>query len=730
MRLELEHKIQIDPRTALSPNLTHRFGKDDLARIGEVVWSGYDRDCSSRSSWVRRNRAAMELALQVKPGKSFPWPNASNVAFPLLTIAALQFHSRAYPALFSGAEIVKYRIPGMDSSGALETQANLVGRYMSHQAMDLDESFEEQHDRLLIHVPIVGCAFVKTRYSTADRHNVSELVPAEDLVIDYFAKSVESAWRKTQHVILYRNDVYERCTAGVFRNILEESWYVSSADPQLPLTQAERDRVTGFSRPASGDAEALLFLEQHTWLDLDGDGYAEPYIVTIENSSKAVVRIVARWEHGDDVERLASGRILRIRASEYYTKYELIPSPDGGIYGLGFGALLGPLNESVDTIVNQLIDAGTMATAAGGFLSRGVKVRGGAMTFQPFGWNHVDSTGDDLRKGIFPLPVREPSAVLFNLLSLLINYTQRISGSTDVMAGENPGQNTAVRNMQAMLEQGMKIYNATFKRLWRAMRAEFQKLFILNARHMPLSVPFGDTTVGRELFLGDPSALVPMADPNMVSDAAKLQQAITLKQAAMATPGYDPQAVEKYFLRSLKVDSVEAIYPGPQKFPPPPDPKMALEQIKTQREQLKLQVQQQQFVLSLMEEQRLNNAKIMQLQAQAAKLVAEAGGAKAGHQLAALEMALTALKDHNKAVTDRLSVVMKGMSDGDGATEGDGGGMEEPSGDAGVPEVPPVETPFPDGGMGAGELGPGLGVQGLGDDGGSDEGMSGPGPAA
>jgi hypothetical protein len=163
---------------------------------------------------------------------------------------------------------------------------------------------------------------------------------------------------------------------------------------------------------------------------------------------------------------------------------------------------------------------------------------------------------------------------------------------------------------------------------------------------------------------------------------------------------------------------------------------MALEQIKTQREQLKLQVQQQQFVLSLMEEQRLNNAKIMQLQAQAAKLVAEAGGAKAGHQLAALEMALTALKDHNKAVTDRLAVVMKGMSDGSGETKqgtnsrGDSGGMEEPPGDASVPEVPPVETPFPDGGMGAGELGPGLGVQGLGDDGGSDEGMPGPGPAA
>ena len=705
MKLTLDKTIQIDARTASSPNLCNRFEKEDLERIGQHVKEGYERDLQSRSRWISRNRAAMDLALQIKPGKSFPWANASNVAFPLLTIAALQFHSRAYPALFSGSEIVKYRVPAVDGDGKLLEIASLVGRFMSYQAMEQDDAFEEQHDRLLIHVPIVGCGFIKSRREQSRRRNVSEFVPAEDLVIDYFAKSVNQAQRKTQHVMLYRNDVYERCASGIFRDILEEPWYTAAAAPTLPATQAEKDRIAGTSQPVTSDSDALLFLEQHTWLDLDGDGYAEPYIVTIENSSRAVVRIVARWELPEDVERVGN-RILRIRATEYYTKYDLIPSPDGGIYGVGFGALIGPLNESVDTIVNQLIDAGTMSVAAGGFLSKGVKIRGGETTFKPFGWQHVEATGDDLRKGIFPFPVREPSAVLFNLLTLLINYTQRISGSTDVMVGENPGQNTPAHNMQAMLEQGMKIYSAIFKRLWRAMKEEFQKLFVLNARHLEDEVQFGTAKVMRAMFLQDPANLVPAADPNMVSDAAKLQQAVTIKQSAMSTPGYDRDAVEKHLLRTMKVDGIEVLFPGTEKRPPGPSEKLQLEQLKNEREQLKISAARQEVIWTLMEQSRLNDAKILQLEAAAAQALASAEVAQSQQQQEALNIALSAVRDHNKAITDRISAMMKGTSNGTepSSAEGTPGRVAEPPDVPEVPVVSPLAPTGPDESMGLGSV--------------------------
>ena len=699
--LQLDNHITLSDGLCREPNIADRFSEEDLRRIGQHCWEGYDRDEKSREDWLRRTQAAMDLALQISKAKSFPWPDCSNIAFPLITIAVLQFHARAYPTMFAGPEIVKYRVPGVDMSGELSANADLIARYMSHQCLDLDEAFEEQHDRLLINVPIVGCAFVKTEQSPAKSVSTSTLVLARDLAIDYFAKSVDAAARKTHIIPLYRNEVYERCIAGTFLDVLDESWYSTPYQPpQLP-GNAERDQAAGRTPPTVDESTPIFFGEQHCWLDLDGDGYAEPYIVTFDLVNKRVVRIVTRWEAPSDIERVR-GRILRIRATEYFTKYGLIPAPDGSIYDVGFGVLLGPLNESVNTIVNQLVDAGTMSVAAGGFLSRGVKIRGGAITFQPFGWQRVDSTGDDLRKGIFPLPVREPSQVLFSLLTLLINYVQRISGSSDALVGENPGQNTPKANMDTMVEQGMKIYSAVFKRMWRSLKDEFRKRYLLNGRHLPAKVPFGQGYVGRELFLEDPSHIVPAADPNLVSESSRLQQALTLKQAAMTTPGYNVPAVEKNFLRALRVDGIDNLYPGPDKVPPLPNPKAAVEQMKTQREQMKLAAAKEQFMIDMMETQRLNNAKILQLEAQAAKLLKEAEGVDIGHQIAALETAIGAYKAHNDSINKRMEMMMKGSENGDPA--GGAPGMAPAPGNQGLQGPPQAAPGGSEGGMGPGGL--------------------------
>ena len=194
--------------------------------------------------------------------------------------------------------------------------------------------------------------------------------------------------------------------------------------------------------------------------------------------------------------------------------------------------LLGPLNESVNSILNQLIDAGTLANTAGGFLGRGVKIRGGQYSFVPYGWNPVDSTGDDLRKNIFPMPTREPSGVLFNLLSLLIDYSNRVAGATDMMMGQNPGQNTPATTSQAMIEQGQKIYNSIYKRVWRSMKQEFQKLYNLNKLYLPEEKYFkGEQFIQREDFNYPMQDVIPGANPNLTSDNMRLTQANLLKQA-------------------------------------------------------------------------------------------------------------------------------------------------------------------------------------------------------
>lgn len=671
--LVLNKYLTLDAETIGAANLCSRFDERDLQAIGTWVFDGYSADKQSRFKWERRTESAMDLAMQLQKEKSFPWPNCSNIAFPLVTIGAMQFHAKAYPAIINGTDVVKMRVVGLDAEGVEHMRAERVGQHMSYQVLEEDQPWEEQHDRLLLILAIIGSVFVKTYFSPKLGHNVSELVLSKDLVLNYWAKSVESCERKTHKIPLSRNDIRERVLSGVYRDVLEEKWYAEPVLPQQTVQEQKQNLRTG-QQPAARPDETTPFygLEMHCNLDLDGDGYAEPWIILIEEQSKEVLRIVSRVARIEDVEVVQSGeykgQIISARAEEYFTKYSFIPSPDGGIYDVGFGILLGPLNESVNSIINQLVDAGTMANTAGGFLGRGAKIRGGVYTFTPFGWNRVDSTGDDLRKSVFPLPVRDPSTVLFQLLSLLVNYTNRISGATDAVVGENPGQNTPAETQRTMIEMGMKIYNAIFKRVWRSMKEEFRKLYILNGLNLPIQTTFGDKEgrIGQEDYLGSPDKVVPVADPNVTSEGAALQQALTLKQLAQTTPGYNWEVVERRVLRAMKIDDLDNVYPGPksEKATPVPNPKAAIEQIKLQGKQMQFENEKAMFAAELMETHRLNQAKIVELQAKAALEMESAGGIKEGHRIAMFEAAIGALKQHNDSILKQIELFMKGQEDG------------------------------------------------------------------
>ncbi len=697
----IDTRIVVNKETAQDPNLATRFSEEELARIGAVVWKGYDQDEYSRSVWKRRNQAGMDLALQVVKEKNFPWAGCSNIAFPLVTIATIQWHSLAYPQLVRDPRIVRYRTTAQDPTGKEWQRARRVEAHMSYQIFEEDRAWEEQMDRLLINLPIVGTAFKKVYYSGDVGGPTSELVLAQDLVVDYYAKSLDRAARKTQIIPLYRNDIYEKVGDGIFLDVLEDAWFKAPAVPKVDDQSAKRRRRTGQTPPENDLDTPFTTLEQHCLFDFDGDGYREPYIITIEANSKRVLRIVANWEGEEQVQRNARGEIRKITPTQYFQKYTFIPSPDGGIYDLGWGVLLGPLNESANTLLNQLVDAGTMATTSGGFLGRGIKVRGGQYSFAPLEWKRVDSTGDDIRKNVFPLPVREPSSVLFQLLSLLINYTQRISGSTDTIVGENPGQNTPASTTQSMIQQGMKIYNAIYKRVWRSMRGEFRLRYLVNANYLDNSsnaYGMGGQNISREDYLGNPDLIAPEADPNVSSPQQAQAKAMFLKQESMTTPGYDRTAVEKNLLRAFEIDGADVLYPGPDKVQPLPNPRVELEQIKLKGKQMEIQFQQQKFVLELQEEHQKNQAQILLWEAQAQKLLAEAGGVKAGHEIAAFEAAIGAAKTHNDAVMRQIETVMKMMERQD-ARGRDMEGMAGSSGNAGPQGIPAEGKAQPPGAM-------------------------------
>lgn len=686
--LELESYIKIDKDVINSPNLCDRFSTKDLQAIGQSVWDGYESDKQTRQPWERRTEAAMDLALQVQRDKNFPWANCSNVTFPLITVATLQFHARAYPAIINGSRVVKCRVIGEDPDGAKSMKADRISTHMSYQVLEEDTSWEEQHDRLLINLAVVGTAFVKTFHNASKGHNISELVLARDLVVNYWSKTIEESPRKTQVIIMSRNDIHERVLMGSFRDVLEDEWYKTGGAAYLMQSQ-NVNKHHGMITPQEDETTPLTCLEQHCSLDLDGDGYAEPYIITIDSLSKEVLRIVTRFDREEDVKRVQEGKrkgqIISISPMEYFTKYGFIPSPDGGIYDIGFGTLTGPLNESVNSLVNQLIDAGTMANGGGGFLGRGAKIRGGAYTFAPFEWKRVDSSGDDLHKSIVPLPTKEPSAVLLQLLSLLINYTNRISGSTDMMAGENPGQNTPAETSRTMVEQGAKIYNAIFKRIWRSMREEFKKLYTLNAIFMEPRKSFGHNGFFalKEDYLGDPSSVIPVADPNITSDEQRMHQAMTLKQAAMATPGYDKKVVEHRFLEAMHIEGVALVYPGPDKIPPPPNPKVQVEEMKLKMKEMDLKAKTLMFLTEMEEQKRMNSAKILELHAKAMLEAANANGVDGAAKLAESEHVLEILKAHDDSLGRQMKLLQEGMKNEPSNQQSGVSGMAGKSGNQG-----------------------------------------------
>ena len=690
--MQLDVKLNINTLLS-SPNIAEMLDQRALTTIGERVASEYETDKLSRSVWEERVEEAMKLALQVAEAKSFPWSGASNVKFPLITIAALQFHSRAYPALVPNGELVKIDhdiASEVDPEEQAKNQARnkRVQKHMSYQLLKQDDCWESEMDKVLITVPIVGCAFKKTYWDFNEDHPKSENILAKDFVVSYWTKNLKDCNRQTHVLYLSTNDVISRQRRGLWLDVNLGKPIIEPAD-NLQIAQ---DKQQGTQENVADTGTPFEFLEQHRWEDLDGDGFKEPYIITVHKPTKKVVRIVANYFESS-IKRNIKDEIISIKPESYFTKYSFIPSPDGGYYDIGFGILLGPLNESINTIINQLIDTGTMSNTAGGFLSRGIKVRGGNYNFAPLEWKHVDSTGEDLAKGIYPLPVREPSQVLYTLLTTLVNYGERIVGSTDIMVGENVGQNTPATTSQTMVDQGMKVFSGIFKRIYRALNEEIRKIYRLNQLYLSEEYRFSGNVVLATDYQDSAVDLRPAADVQIVSDTQRVMQAEALKATALSVPGFNIYNVMKRYLEALKVPNIEEILPdplGPNALPSVPDVKVQVEQIKAQERKLSLDTKFKLGILKLQNEAEINKAKILKLEAEAAKAYEEAGGVQAGHDIAMLQTQLGAAKAHQDGILKSIDMLMKAT---EGAIEYDNNkpgvsGLGGESGDQGTQEVP------------------------------------------
>lgn len=582
--MEIKYPANLDDILNTDNQIVDLLDDKDLDTIGRIVVEDYITDNTSRSDYMKQSEVYMDLAMQVMEEKTFPWKNAANVKYPLLTTAALQFASRAYQALLPNRTPVKGRVVGKDRSGNKLEQATRVAMYMSYQILEEMEEWEEDMDRLCIIVPIAGCVFKKTYFDPSKARNVSELVSVKDLVVNYYAKSLETASRKTHVLQLSKNDVLERVRMGLYRK-------VSLPEPKRSAVNNSYDSDKRNKQTEPGTEDSSLpytILEQHRWLDLDGDDYEEPYIVYVEENSKKVLRIVARFDT-ESVQHNSEDEVYKITSDEYFTKFGFIPNPDGGFYDIGFGILLGGLNDAANTIMNQLIDAGTMSILQAGFLGKGIRLKGGNTRFKPGEWKFTESYGNDLKANIVPLPTREPSGVLFNLLGLLIDSGKDLASVTDMMLGQNPGQNQPATTSMAVLEQGLQVFSSIYKRLHRSLKKEYMKLFKLNYFYLDEEVYFnimdvqGEDQVGitgYEDFDLDTISVLPASDPNIVSDAQKYLKAQALMEL-LPIGTVNPQEVTKRVLDAQDQPGIDQLMAMPESKP---DPAVMLEITKAKQE--------------------------------------------------------------------------------------------------------------------------------------------------
>ena len=573
-------------------NIAKKLSQEKREEIGIAVKKGYETDLSSRSDWEQKLDEWSKLALQVRETKSYPWPGASNVKYPILSTAAMQFAARAYPALVpANGNIVNYRVIGEDKGGMKAAKAKRVSQYMSWQLLEQMTDWEEDMDRMMIMLPIVGCAFKKTFWSEKFGRNCSNLVHPKDLVVNYWADSLDKCERKTQLYYYSKRELLEKFRAGEF---LE----VDLPDPAADNLRKE-DKALGLVAGEVDESTPYLVLEQHNFIDLDGDGYPEPYITTALYQDATLLRISARWD-SDGVKKDEKGKIVCIHPVEYYTKFPFIPNPDGGFYDIGFGLLLGPINESVNTIINQLIDSGHMATLGGGWISKGLRIKQGAHKFSPNEWKQVDATLDDIKKGIFPLPVKEPSNVLFQLLGSLITSSKELASVAEIFTGKMPGQNTPAYTTKETVEQGMKVFTAIYKRCYRAFSQELKKLYRLNQIYFDAQ-KVGSVTespMSAQDFNGPSDDIVPAADPSATSMTDKMQKVQMLGQ--MIQLGLDKNEVVKRILEAMEVPNYQELF---SKQPPPPPPevqKLQMEQKMKQEElQAKMKMEQEEHQMEM-----------------------------------------------------------------------------------------------------------------------------------
>ena len=555
-----EEDIVMKPSESISEwygDLCDTLEEATLFDISTDVIDNYQADKDSRAEWESMFERGFDLlGLKLEPG-SEPFDGACTAVHPLLIESAVKFQSKASGELFPSNGPVKANILGKITPEK-ETQANRVQNFMNYQLTEQMPEYFDEFERMLFHLPLIGSAFKKIYYSSTLKRPVSEFIPIDQFYVSYYATDLRNADRYT-HVI-YRSPVEleKDVLAGVYKDI--------------DLPQPNQSSVTAFTQkmdtilgltPSSDKDPQYVLLEQHCYLDIEDKDQSLPYIVTVEEQSRQVMSIRRNYEPDDS----------NMEKRSHFVHYRFVPG--FGFYGLGLIHFLGNLTMSATAAMRSLIDAGQFANLPGGFKAKGLRIVGDNDPISPGEFKEVEATGMDLAKAIIPLPYKEPSSTLFQMLQFVATAGQKFADSTEQVISDAASYGPVGTTM-ALLEASSKFFTAIHKRIHKSQRDEFRILAKIDYDYLPAEYPYDVPFEDRSIFKNDFDGrvdIVPVSDPNIPSNAHRMMMAnMALQMAQQSPPGmFNLEALNRTILHAANMPNLEEILP-PKIEPKPMDP--------------------------------------------------------------------------------------------------------------------------------------------------------------
>jgi len=562
--------INFGPETQLSEghneNLAEFLSDGDLSGIARDLSDAYEADKDSRAEWSSTYAEGLDLLGMKYEDRTTPFPGASGVSHPLLAESVTQFQAQSYKELFPAGGPVKTQVMGA-TNPQVDAQAGRVKEFMNYQLTHIMEEYEPELDQMLFHLPLSGSAFRKIYFDNTLGRPVSKFVSSEDLVVPYQATDLLTCNRMTHVVKMMSNELRKFQISGFYRDV--DVGEASDEDPSQ--VKDKIDELDGKRKIYNKD-DIYTLLEIHTDLDLPGyedaneageeTGISLPYIVTIEEGSNEVLSIRRNWNEQDP---------LKIK-KQYFVHYKFLPGL--GFYGFGLIHMLGGLTKTATSILRQLIDAGTLVNLPAGFKARGLRIRDDDQPLVPGEFRDVDAPAGDIRNSLVPLPYKEPSATLFNLLGFVIESGKSFAAVADMKLGEGNEVNPVGTTM-ALLERGMKVMSAIHKRMHMAQGKEFKLLAKLFAETLPSVYPYqvvgGNQAIKSQDF-DERIDVIPVSDPNIFSITQRVTLAQQQLQLAQAAPQmHNIQEAYRRMYEAMGVQNIEAILPTPPQ-PQPKDP--------------------------------------------------------------------------------------------------------------------------------------------------------------